>query len=534
MRKVICLSFVFVCSCLFAAPPPNDNFINSIALSGGNGVVTGTTTDATLEAGEPRHGYSITDLSTNSVWYVWTAPATATYAFHLNTDNALCVYTGSALDNLEKLQYERSDVTISATNGVKYYIVVSSLLPLMTGEFVLSYCKTEISPWMIFPMFTNNYIEGICARNGSMAYYQTLGLLNIQQRTNCFGGKADINYLFNFFPQTGITIVDKKGEKIIDNVTPSEVGNQYFALAFDGKSLLVYNQENSKLLVYKVKKGLTLLNEQTLENVIDGVIYGSRIYAYQMRFTMPPNTERIGVSVYDKKLKKLIYSMPLENYFLQTQDIGRQNFTRFQERTYTLNITSYKKGKKLSEHNVALPITGTIAYCNDAKGGLLYWSRYKDGLDYINSALTYIDSKGKVVFSDKELADAGNKWNYADYSLKNLYVAVDNGANHKIYSYKISRKMKKTGEDEISNFSRIRSYGKNVVVYQYVGEQEGVTVYNSKLKNKWTEPVGNGYIYYLRKGVFVRETGQPEGAHTNYIFRIFNKKKTIASHTIAL
>jgi hypothetical protein len=54
--------------------PVNDNFADAIELTGTNIVVTGRTTSATLEPGEPRWGWPDWNSADVSVWYSWTAP----------------------------------------------------------------------------------------------------------------------------------------------------------------------------------------------------------------------------------------------------------------------------------------------------------------------------------------------------------------------------------------------------------------------------------------------------------------------------
>ena len=224
--------------------------------------------------------------------------------------------------------------------------------------------------------------------------------------------------------------------------------------------------------------------------------------------------------------------MPFEAKTIRTQNIYKGIFTRMAEDNYFLNISSTKNGKKISDFNIPFPETGEISYCNDAKGGLLYWARARNGTDYINGNLTYIDKKGKIILQDFALPDVGATWEYVEESMKNLFIAVDNGVSHKIISYKINKNLKKVGETDISNYNHMRFDGKNLMIYQFLTDQEGVTSCNSKMKRQWSDPIGNGDVFSLRKDTFVREIIQPQGAQTNFIFKIFNKKKTIAEHSI--
>ncbi|MEG4535116.1 pre-peptidase C-terminal domain-containing protein, partial [Microcoleus sp. D2_18a_D3] len=110
-------------------PPVNDNFANSIALTGETASATGSNIRATGEVGEL--GQSGT---TNSAWWSWTAPSTGTFTIDTNTSNFdtyLSVYTGSAVDNLTLIDFDDDDgegnnslINLNATAGTTYQIAV--------------------------------------------------------------------------------------------------------------------------------------------------------------------------------------------------------------------------------------------------------------------------------------------------------------------------------------------------------------------------------------------------------------------------
>src|SRR5437667_5519539 len=86
------------------AQPANDNFANAWTISGVLVSTNGTTAGATKEAGEPNHAGN---AGSHSVWFNWTAPATA--PVQLDTigssggffnDTLLAVYTGDAVNAL--------------------------------------------------------------------------------------------------------------------------------------------------------------------------------------------------------------------------------------------------------------------------------------------------------------------------------------------------------------------------------------------------------------------------------------------------
>jgi len=110
-------------------PPPNDNFVNQIALTGATANVTGTNSGATGEVGEPAQSGPL-----NSSWWSWTAPTTGLY--NINTrgsgfDTYLSVFTGSALSTLTLIGADddgggsfASMVSLNATAGTTYRIAV--------------------------------------------------------------------------------------------------------------------------------------------------------------------------------------------------------------------------------------------------------------------------------------------------------------------------------------------------------------------------------------------------------------------------
>jgi hypothetical protein len=124
--------------------PTNDNFANAEVISGeqapsavstttGRGVA-GTNENATAETGEPQHNNA---APAASVWYKWTAPATANYKFSTlptynygwmsYTSHAVSIYTGSSVGALTSVASgQNAPVRLSATANTIYYVAVSS------------------------------------------------------------------------------------------------------------------------------------------------------------------------------------------------------------------------------------------------------------------------------------------------------------------------------------------------------------------------------------------------------------------------
>ena len=112
-------------------PASNDNFANASSLSGASGTITGNSSGATREPGEPEiEG----NPGGKSVWYEWTAssPGPVTFTtFGSNFDTLLGVYTGNIVTNLALVAQNddygntvTSSVTFFANAGTTYHIAV--------------------------------------------------------------------------------------------------------------------------------------------------------------------------------------------------------------------------------------------------------------------------------------------------------------------------------------------------------------------------------------------------------------------------
>ena len=122
--------------------PPNDNFANREALSGGSGTVYASNVGATAEAGEPG---SESYPQPMSIWYRWTAPRSGLFSFDVNgsvTGYSFDLYTGSSLSSLTpagvKVGGGRSgQIYLVATSGVPYVIRVDD--QYNPGDWILNW-----------------------------------------------------------------------------------------------------------------------------------------------------------------------------------------------------------------------------------------------------------------------------------------------------------------------------------------------------------------------------------------------------------
>ena len=132
-----------------ATPPANDDFADRTELSGAPLIISGTLTDATPEANDPAAGSS-SPLGSASVWWSWTAPASATYALRWEGSDgspAAQVFLGSDLTNLiavSDLLYSFSaaddGVRFEAHAGEVFQIIAADNVPW--GAFKLSLSET--------------------------------------------------------------------------------------------------------------------------------------------------------------------------------------------------------------------------------------------------------------------------------------------------------------------------------------------------------------------------------------------------------
>jgi hypothetical protein len=119
-------------------PPPNDDFANSVVLAGTSGTLTGDSTGATKQAGEPVNP---ANAGGRSVWYTWTASVSGETFIDTEGsafDTILAVYTGDSPGGLSLVGsnddiatdfgYVNSRVVFQATAGTTYRIAVDGFV----------------------------------------------------------------------------------------------------------------------------------------------------------------------------------------------------------------------------------------------------------------------------------------------------------------------------------------------------------------------------------------------------------------------
>lgn len=125
--------------------PPNDSFASAttITLSSNNtAIVTGHTTNATKQAGEPNHAGNV---GGHSIWWRWTAPAPGPVTLDTRgsySDTTLGVYTGTAVNALTEIAsddditdgvVQASQLSFTAIIGVTYFFAIDGFDGDMAG-----------------------------------------------------------------------------------------------------------------------------------------------------------------------------------------------------------------------------------------------------------------------------------------------------------------------------------------------------------------------------------------------------------------
>ena len=155
-----------------ATRPGNDNFASATAISGASGSLASQTNyDGSPQAGElsahQSSGNPPTDLGGASIWYSWTAPSTAVFAFRGTSGvhsisggftPVLAAYTGS-LGSLSEVAYSTNGTLVfSATSGTPYAIGAGGCCGYWNGAY-----------WGDMGTFTLEWLQDTTAPNTSIA-----------------------------------------------------------------------------------------------------------------------------------------------------------------------------------------------------------------------------------------------------------------------------------------------------------------------------------------------------------------------------
>src|SRR5439155_590369 len=178
-----------------------DNFVDPITPSGISGMVSGSNSSATAEAGEPNLAGK---RGGHSVWYVWTAPADGVATFRTTGstfDTLLGVYNGTAVTNLTPVASDddrggffASGVSFNTVIGTEYEIAIDGFGGGM-GNFVFSWEVVHTGQFL--PVITNQPISQTVAPGVSVTFAVEAG-------TVCFDGHHQCNHPENNPPDNDL------------------------------------------------------------------------------------------------------------------------------------------------------------------------------------------------------------------------------------------------------------------------------------------------------------------------------------------
>jgi len=526
--------FVIVSS-VYSTSPANDMFANSTSIAGPNGTVNGNNIDATVEAGEPKYG------NESTVWWTWTSPSSGACEFNTYTsdyDTYLAVFTGNSVGALTLVaenddgSNSQSMVCFEVSSGQTYQVQVSGYgyEHIQEGNIILNWqLGALLSDWILDSSSTNIRFSVWFADDLSVFSYKYTDIDTEYYRTNDFGCKLQKDESMNIYSD-GFSITDKKKNKKVENKPLAGIGTDSRIEDYNGKQVLVYNRDSKKLAVYGVKKdAFVKIGEQEFKDYDGAWFEGSEIYMY-----LEDNQNKEGLKVFDKKLKKVKWTEPLEDGYLI---VVRKGLTMRETITgNVIKITYRKKGKKVvSEHYLTMLPSHAFYYETDKKAGVLYWISQSN----INSPLTYLDRKGKKIVDNQSMTDVGNTWSHESSDWKTLYVSKKNSSsNYVFYVYKL-KGVKKLGQQNIDMpktgiFYSVTVDKKAYVISRYSNsvKKYGAHVFDKKLKKvQWKEDYAEGEIEKIGKDTLVRYTSSKVGNTVTEVYKLFNKKGEIVTYT---
>ena len=140
------------------AKPVNDDFANSIELTGESGNVSGNNAYATVEQGEPGGHFAV-----GTTWYTWTAPSTGVWTFEADAPFSddppqVLVFLGDSVDNLRLVSdssYWQADVPVSENQEYRVCVSSDAQFTDFQGYYELTWEESSSSDLMSNDLFDN-------------------------------------------------------------------------------------------------------------------------------------------------------------------------------------------------------------------------------------------------------------------------------------------------------------------------------------------------------------------------------------------
>ena len=527
-------------------PPPNDNFAASIELVNDDGAAAGDTTEATMEPGEPWHADY---FGTNSIWWSWKAPYDGVFGFDTfgsGTSAKLMIYSGSALVSLTRVAQAPNrmfSATLVATAGVTYQIAVCGAESADQGAVQVRYYPQIISDPFVFQVATNEHNTPLAAPDGSVCFAPGATYITYNVRSNTVGVYSELALGYSM-DTLGVTIRTKAGTVLLNNAPLPGISNPYAVHDYNGRALLAYEYNSGRLVLFKVSRhGLQNVAEQIITSpaALMSVFTAKDIRLMFMEMSLLGGQPRLGVTAYNKQLRRQLWSLPLEEGGIDHVTAPQGVFCRSAIGLYTVAATVYKKGVALYTQTITLPPApefGEVRTESDTAAGLLFWTA-QDGADYsTNGPVSYLDKKGHTVINALTFPDTDNCWSFGASNGKIIYLARPDGLNISVIAYQIGAVFVELARQPFASFDEVLLTGGTATIMLRDDNPpptlNGMVQYDKRLRReKWNNPLTRGdELNDLGHGVFNRTAYEPMGATTNIMVNIFNRRGTLADHTL--
>jgi hypothetical protein len=270
----------------FALGPSNDHLANAAPLAGVFGSYTPSlnNSSATIEPGEPNH-YNTTAPS-HSVWFRWTAPATADAVFRTKNskfDTVLAVYRqdGSGFGGLTRMDSNddaifgtgpstQSQLSFNSAAGQEYLIVVASY-GSGTGDVSLSWTAND-------DFHAARVLTGPAFGGSIVAFSNDGTSTEIQERAHA-GDPAQHSVWFNWTaPRNGVASF----ESTLDNYDTQIA--VYTGLYQGAVTLVAENDDATGASGHQAKVLFNAISGTTYRIVLDG--YNGQSGSTAIKYTL--------------------------------------------------------------------------------------------------------------------------------------------------------------------------------------------------------------------------------------------------------
>ena len=308
-------------------------------------------------------------------------------------------------------------------------------------------------------------------------------------------------------------------------------------MAYNGKYVYIYDQNLSTLFAFKISsKGLKPMGSQIIVNLAGVILYKSKVYA----MTSYANLVNIGygssgMSVYDRKLKKRLWSLPIEPGVLRKANVKKDVFVREQYNTYTIDLRFTSRSDETHTRSIEYPSNGILLFSTDKKGGLFYWNSPFTAIIGTGCPVSYIDKDGILVLNKTLLEGRTDIMNYVPYTLDYVYGIIPEISQASLVAYRIGKKIKQFNRQTVPDFLNATTSSSFLLALQFSTPggtaNHGFTQFDKKLKKSvWSEPQAEGVVNLFDSKTAIRAKTAPSGSSTVYTYKIFTRKNTVAEH----